>query len=94
MNTEKEKKASMKSRLSGMLELPKEIMLNLPLVTVIGSEEVTIENYKSVIEYSQTRIRVNTSSGIFKIEGKNLTLKQITSEAVVITGIIGVMAYI
>ncbi len=28
------------------LELPKEILLHLPLISFIGQEEVTIENYK------------------------------------------------
>ena len=29
------------------LELPKEILLHLPLISFIGQEEVTIENYKA-----------------------------------------------
>lgn len=37
------------------LELPKEILLHLPLISFIGQEEVTIENYKGILEYSERR---------------------------------------
>ncbi|MBR4114266.1 MAG: sporulation protein YqfC, partial [Anaerotignum sp.] len=39
------------------LELPKEIMLNLPLISLIGREEVTIENYKGILEYGEETVR-------------------------------------
>ena len=37
------------------LELPKEILLHLPLISFIGQEEVTIENYKGILEYGAHR---------------------------------------
>ena len=90
----KREKTSMKDLLSGMLELPKEVVLNLPLVTMIGNGEVCVENYKSVIEYTETRVRVNTTCGIFAIEGKKLVLNQITSDEVVIKGVVDNMAFL
>ena len=39
------------------LELPKEILLHLPLISFIGQEEVTIENYKGILEYSEETVR-------------------------------------
>ncbi len=82
-----------KDRLSDLLELPKEIVKNLPLISIIGNEEITIENYKGVIEYTTSRIRINTSVGIFKIEGKNLLLKQITQESVTVSGLVSHFEY-
>lgn len=83
-----------KSGITNALELPKEIMLNLPLITLIGKNELTIENYKNLIEYNPEKIRLNTSSGILKIEGKKLFLKEITSETVIITGAIMGIEYL
>ena len=77
-----------------MLELPKEIVFNLPLITVIGNEEINIENYKGVIEYNPERIRINTSCGVIKIQGEKLLLKQITAENISVAGIILKFEYI
>lgn len=85
---------NLKSRLSDMLELPREIVLNLPLINIIGNEELTIENYKGVVEYAEERIRINTSRGIIKIEGKKLTLKQITAENISVSGVITKFEYL
>lgn len=81
LNTE-----NLKKKISTITELPKEIILNLPLVSMIGNEEITIENYKGIIEYTEEKVRISTPSGILKVEGKNLCLKQITSESISITG--------
>ena len=45
------------------LELPKEILLHLPLISFIGQEEVTIENYKGILEYSEETVRIGTAAG-------------------------------
>ena len=83
-----------RSKISTLFELPKEIVMDLPLITMIGSRELNIENYKSLVEYSDSLVRVSTNSGIFKIEGRKLTLKQLTSESVTITGILTNLGYI
>lgn len=80
--------ANMKRRVSDALELPREVLMNLPFVTITGKEEVCIENYKGVVEYGSEKIRIHTTAGLLKIEGKNLLLKHITSENVIITGVV------
>jgi sporulation protein YqfC len=87
-------KNKIKKTITSMLELPKEIVFNLPLITVIGNEEINIENYKGIIEYNLERIRINTSCGIIKIEGKKLSLKQITAENICVNGSISKLEYI
>ncbi len=68
------------------LELPKEIMLDLPLVSLVGREEVTIENYKGILEYGEEQMRLSTGAGILRLTGKGLCLKQLSAEAVVVAG--------
>jgi sporulation protein YqfC len=78
----------MKKAITEFLKLPKEIALNLPLLTVIGNEEVLIENYKGLIEYAEEKIRLNSSCGVIKVSGKKLEIKQITDENLKISGTI------
>ena len=68
------------------LELPKEVILNLPLISLTGKQELVIENYKGIVEYSDEIIRVSTAVGVLRVGGKGLLLKQLTSECIVITG--------
>lgn len=79
---------SWKRNVTEALELPKEVILNLPLLSLIGKEELTIENYKGIIEYSEDKIRLQTGAGILRIEGKNLFLQHMTSENMIVTGTI------
>lgn len=79
-------KASLKEKFSEMLELPKEIVMNIPKLTIVGNGDMIIENYKGLIEYENARIRVNTGAGVIKITGTRLLIKEITSEDIIICG--------
>ena len=83
----------LKEKVAGLLALPKEIALNLPQVIVTGRDEVNIENYKGIKEYTETKVAVNTSAGLLVVEGKKLHLRQITVENIVVTGIIDSFRY-
>ena len=82
----KTKKDNIKNVVSEILELPKDIMLGLPKMTMIGKMELHIENHKGIIEYSKEIIRINTSQGILKITGKKMSIKNIVTEELTITG--------
>ena len=45
----------LRKNMTEALELPKEIMLGLPLISLLGREEVTIENYKGILEYDEEK---------------------------------------
>ncbi len=71
---------------SEALDLPKEIMLDLPLISLMGREEITIENHKGILTYGEESIRIGTKAGTLSIRGENLGLKQLTTDVLVITG--------
>ncbi len=79
-------KSNMRSRISEVLELPKEVLLNVSKLSMIDGGNLIIENYKGIVEYDNDLIRVNTSKGIIKISGHNLTVREITSENILIDG--------
>ncbi len=76
----------LRKNMTEALELPKEILLNLPLIYLVGREEVTIENYRGILEYSEEVVRVGTAAGVLWLQGKNLCLKQLSAECMVVTG--------
>jgi len=75
-----------KRKIVTALELPKDIMLNLPVVTATGREELMISNHKGLTEYGAGHVQFSTSIGAIKIFGTNLILREITAESVVILG--------
>ena len=83
-----------KEQLSELLSLPKEIILNLPQITLIGYQEISIENYKNIIELTSEQVRINTSSGILLVAGQELLLKSLTSEHLILSGNILKLEYL
>ncbi|WP_317368667.1 YabP/YqfC family sporulation protein [uncultured Tyzzerella sp.] len=77
-----------KKGLTENIELPNEIVLNVPLITVVGKNKILIENFKNIVQYSNETIKINTSCGIFKIVGKNLFLKELNKNKILIKGIL------
>ena len=82
----KEPKPKIKEKVADALELPKEVILNIPKFTMLGTGNLVIENYKGVIEYDDNRVRINTGSGMVKITGERLFIREITSEDIMVEG--------
>lgn len=93
-NNDDEPKVKLKEKVTELLELPKEIVLNIPKLTMLGSGDLIIENYKGIIEYDNNRIRVNTGIGIIRITGDRLVIKEITSEDIMVSGEIASLEFI
>lgn len=81
-------------RIADTLNLPKDIVLNLPKMYVSGKNEIFIENYRGIINYSDTNITLNTSGYTLKISGTKLSISSIASEEITIIGIISSIEFI
>ena len=83
----KERKMKNKvNNINKMLEMPKEVYTNEPKITIIGFNEMIIENYKGILEYEEYYVKVNTYIGILNINGVNLKLEKMTEEELNIIG--------
>lgn len=82
----KNKINEIKTNFSEILELPKDIILDLPKITLVGNLQLYIENHKGIVEYGSLRIRINTNAGILRILGKNMVIKTIVTEEIIIVG--------
>lgn len=75
-----------KEYLTSKLDLPKEIVMNLPRIIVVGQEEITIENHKGIIAFSTDSIKINSGIGTLKIDGKNFEILFIGGDTLTIGG--------
>ncbi len=83
---ETEYKKSRAERIAEALDLPKDIVLNLPKLIFTGNRELFIENYQGIVEYSDTVIRLNTSECLLKVTGRGLGIKNIATEEITLCG--------
>ena len=80
--------------LGDMLELPKDLVLDLPRIVIIGQRELHLENHKGIIEYGDSCIKINLARGFLEIEGERLEIKLIMQDEVSITGIISSLHFV
>lgn len=66
--------------------MPEEISTNKARITILGFDELVIENYKNILEYDEVFIKINTYIGVININGFNLKLIQMNKEDIMITG--------
>ncbi len=77
-----------RNKIEKLLEIPTEVTTNIPKITLIGFNQLMIENYMGVIEYEEYLVKINSSIGIIIIEGNKMNLNQINENDVLISGAI------
>lgn len=86
-------KAKLKAELTESLHLPKDLMFGAVIVTATGNQEVYVENYKGILEYSDEKIKLQTKSCYLTITGRNLVISYYTNDEMKITGYIQGIRY-
>lgn len=86
-------KENVKSNIVESLELPRDIMYGSVIITAMGHNEVLVENYKGIIEYTQEKIRLQTKTCQVTVQGKQLVVEYYTNEEMKITGFIQGILY-
>lgn len=66
--------------------MPKDVIMDIPRLTISGDREIYIENHRGVASYEENEIRVSTAMGIVRIYGKSLTITAIRQEDILING--------
>ena len=69
-----------------MLDIPKDVLLDLPKITMIGDIQVYIENHKGIIEYTSNLVRISTALGQLVLTGEGLVLRNIGLEEIYLDG--------
>ena len=80
------------NRLSAAIQLQSEPLPGLPLVEIAGDCRVLIERHQGVMKYDRQQICVKTTCGRIQVSGCDLTLSQMTSSQLVISGRIDAVA--
>lgn len=80
--------SSFKEKFANTTEIPKYLLSNISKITVINDESLFIEGYKAIEEYYTHYIKISGNSINIIVDGKELDIKEITDEDILITGVI------
>ena len=78
-----DKSKDIKEKFANMMELPKELIMNIPRLTILGNEDLFVENYNGICEYEENVIKLNCKITIW---GECLNIEEITDSEIMITG--------
>ena len=90
----REKEGGVLSAVAELFDLPADVVAGLPRLEMVGSRQLYLEHHTGILAYSGEQIDANTSSGILRVKGKDLTLMAMTAEELRIGGRIAAVEWV
>ncbi|AGB41801.1 sporulation protein YqfC [Halobacteroides halobius DSM 5150] len=75
-----------KAKLAKLFDLPQDVLLNLPVISIIGNLNIKVENHRGIIKYTPELVKIKASKGELLITGKELIIEKLSKEKVMVTG--------
>jgi sporulation protein YqfC len=69
-----------------LLDLPHDVVFDLPRITMIGQHQLYIENHRGVIQFQSDLLRLALTKGVMEVRGTELVLRAILTEEVFVEG--------
>ncbi len=88
-----EERKKWRETVADFFELPRELLFNLPRVTLIGNVHFYLENYGGIIQYNQEIVRLKVKEGEIVIKGHDLSIKNFFAQEIFIEGKIKSIEY-
>ena len=82
-----------KEKMLSAMDLPKDVVQHAPVLTILGRNELSIENYRGIIEYTDSLIRVQTRTGQIRIQGRQLQIQYYTNDEMKVTGVLSSLEF-
>ncbi|WP_243386280.1 sporulation protein YqfC [Bacillus kexueae] len=68
------------------LEVPPDVMMDLPRITMIGQLHIYIENHKGLLTFTDQEVRLLLKQGQLLIKGSHFVIKTILPEEILLEG--------
>lgn len=82
----KKKVSHWKEHLVESLQLPKDLVFQESVITLLGEREILLENYRRILEYNREHLLILTSRCKIRIQGKNLEVLYYTNDEMKVSG--------
>jgi len=78
----------MKSWITKKMDLPADVLMDLPRITLVGQIHIYIENHRGLLVFSDTEVRLLLKQGQLLIRGNSFVIKTILPEELLLEGTI------
>lgn len=78
----------MKNWLTKQIDLPVDVLMDLPRITLVGQVHIYIENHRGLLVFSDKEVRLLLKHGQLLIKGQSFVIKTILPEELLLEGII------
>ncbi|WP_316245030.1 sporulation protein YqfC [Gracilibacillus massiliensis] len=78
----------LKTVFTNTFDLPSEVTLELPRITMIGSIHAYIENHQGLVVFSESELLLKVHQGLVRIKGENFVLKMMIDKDILLEGTI------
>lgn len=72
--------------LANQLDLPRDVMMNIPKISVTGNNEITIENHKGIVLFDEKEVKINSNVGLISISGEKFEILFLGGSTITISG--------
>ena len=79
-------KRTLKEKIVSALDIPKDVGLDYARFVMVGFDEILIENLKGIREYEESKVKINTKSGLLVIRGVGLQILEINNKDIFVRG--------
>lgn len=83
----------LRDRILRVSELPKDVVMGMPVLNVVGQSELHLENYRGILEYTEELVRILIKGGQIKVTGRFLRVVYYTNDEMKISGHIKSIEY-
>ncbi|MGE8206202.1 sporulation protein YqfC [Heyndrickxia sp. NPDC080065] len=84
----------LRSWMTNRMELPQDVMMDLPRVTMIGQIHIYIENHRGLLTFTDQEVRLLLKQGQLLIKGQSFVIKTILPEEILLEGKIDEVIYL
>lgn len=65
---------------------PKEMWTEAPLLDLEGSQYIRLENYQSILEFTDEKLKLRMKKVIYEVQGKRLIIRGVTRREIFLEG--------
>jgi sporulation protein YqfC len=85
---------TLRKLLAKSMDLPNDVMMDLPRITMIGQLHIYIENHRGLLTFSDQEIRLLLKQGQLLVRGQSFIIKTILPEEILLEGKIDSVRFI
>jgi sporulation protein YqfC len=84
----------LRSWMTQKMELPQDVMMDLPRITMIGQIHIYIENHRGLLTFTDQEVRLLLKQGQLLIKGSSFVIRTILPEEILLEGKIDAVMYL